>query len=147
MLYKVFAVKPNKHTNGIQQQPDQLNKQLFRQDIAYITLNVTTLNNTNMNPLKTSNVLFGSKTWHMFINFLCILCSQSGINILTKSFTAADIKHDKSNSKSFSQCLSSHLNPDKLQPPPWQDTCSFEMGQCYDDRYNGSRHLAILLLL
>lgn len=28
----------------------------------------------------------------------------------------------------FVQCLSFPLSPDKLQPPPWLDTCSFETG-------------------
>lgn len=135
---KVFA------RSGLQQQADQYNTELFRhththqkiQDMAYIT----TYNNTNMNPLEISSTLtvaqrlhFGCSTWHIFIHFLFIQCSQPGVNTLTTSFTFADVLTGPDTTARrkighFAQCLSFPLSPDKLQPPPRLDTCSFETG-------------------
>ncbi len=149
----LFSTKNGLHVHWVSTLMGNSNRQinttqsyLVRHIRKYGIWHTLPLNNINMNPLKISSTLtvaqrlhFGSKTWHIFIQFLFILCSQSGINTPTKSFTFEGVLNDsnwaKYYSKTFSgktghfaDCLSSPHSPDKLQPPPWLDTCSFEIG-------------------
>lgn len=88
------------------------------------------------NPLQLSSILnveqrlhFGSKTWHLLIHFVFLPC----MNTQTKSSLFSEVLNhnvtvpNTTGKTGHFHCFSFPLCSDKPQPPPWLDTCSFEI--------------------